>query len=71
MSERMKGKVKWFSNERCYGFIAPDNGSNEVFVHYTAIIAEGFRTLEENQKVEFTIVQGERGPQAKDVQVIQ
>ena len=61
-----KGKVKWFNNAKGYGFIAQDTGE-DVFVHYSAISGEGYRTLEEGQRVEFVVVQGQKGPQAQDV----
>ena len=60
------GKVKWFNNEKGYGFIEVEGG-NDVFVHYTAIQGEGFKTLEEGQEVSFEIVEGDRGPQAANV----
>ncbi len=60
------GKVKWFNAEKGYGFIEVENG-NDVFVHYSAIQAEGFKTLEEGQEVTFDIVEGARGPQAANV----
>jgi CspA family cold shock protein len=60
------GTVKWFNAEKGYGFIEQENGE-DVFVHFTAIQGDGFRTLEEGQKVEFEIVQGNRGPQAANV----
>ncbi|MBI4278359.1 MAG: cold-shock protein [Armatimonadetes bacterium] len=60
------GTVKWFNAEKGYGFIAVEGG-NDVFVHYTAIQAEGFRTLQEGQKVQFDIVDGRKGPQAANV----
>ncbi|TDA65834.1 MAG: cold shock domain-containing protein [Clostridia bacterium] len=62
----MQGKVKWFNQEKGYGFIERDDGS-DVFVHYSAIQEEGFKTLAEGQMVEFDIVQGPRGPQAANV----
>lgn len=62
----MFGTVKWFSAEKGYGFLEREDG-DDVFVHYSAINMDGFKTLEEGQKVEFEIVQGERGPQAADV----
>lgn len=62
------GKVKWFNAEKGFGFIEPDDGSEDVFVHYTEIIGKGFRTLDENQKVEFEIGEGTKGPQAQKVQ---
>lgn len=60
------GKVKWFNAEKGYGFIEVENG-NDVFVHYSAIQSEGFKTLEEGQEVTFDIVEGTRGPQAANV----
>lgn len=62
----MQGKVKWFNQEKGYGFIECDEGK-DVFVHYSAIQEKGFKTLKEGQRVEFEIVQGERGPQASKV----
>ncbi|MFS8651538.1 MAG: cold-shock protein CspD [Caldibacillus sp.] len=60
------GRVKWFNNEKGYGFIEVEGG-DDVFVHYTAIQGEGYKTLEEGQEVSFEIVQGNRGPQAANV----
>ncbi|WP_126428716.1 cold shock domain-containing protein [Brevibacillus marinus] len=62
----MLGKVKWFNAEKGYGFIEREDGG-DVFVHYSAIQAEGFKTLDEGQAVEFDIVEGDRGPQAANV----
>ena len=62
----MRGKVKWFNNSKGYGFIGRDTGP-DVFVHYTAIVGDGYRTLQEGDSVEFEIVQGPKGPQASDV----
>ena len=61
-----KGKVKWFNNQKGYGFITPEDGK-DVFVHHTAIKADGYRTLEEGQEVEFDIQQGPKGEQAVNV----
>jgi CspA family cold shock protein len=69
MSERKQGTVKWFNSSKGYGFISQEEG-DDVFVHYQSIVSDGFKTLEEGQKVEFTVGEGEKGPQAKDVQVI-
>ena len=59
-----QGTVKWFNADKGYGFIAPDDGSADVFVHHSAIQVDGFRSLQENQRVEFTAGQGAKGPQA-------
>ena len=69
MAERVVGTVKWFNSGKGYGFLAREGGP-DVFVHFTAISAEGFRTLEEGQKVEFTIEQGQKGPQASNVVLV-
>ena len=61
------GTVKWFNAEKGFGFIAPEDGGTDVFVHYSAITSSGYRTLEENQKVEFETTQGPKGPQASNV----
>ena len=61
-----RGKVKWFSDQKGYGFITPENGK-DVFVHHTAIVGQGFRTLAEGQEVEFEIEQGPKGEQATKV----
>ena len=63
------GTVKWFNADKGYGFITVDNG-DEVFVHFSEIQGEGFKTLEEGQKVEFEVTQGNRGPQASNVQTL-
>ncbi len=61
------GKVKWFNESKGYGFIEPDGGGRDVFVHYSAIQGEGYKTLSEGQIVEFEVTQGEKGPQASNV----
>jgi cold shock protein len=65
-----QGTVKWFNADKGYGFIAPDDGTADVFVHHSAIQTDGFRSLEENQRVEFTAGQGAKGPQAEQVSPI-
>jgi CspA family cold shock protein len=65
-----QGTVKWFNSEKGFGFIAPSDGGADVFVHYSEIQGNGFRTLEENQKVEFEVGQGQKGPQAMGVRAI-
>jgi CspA family cold shock protein len=62
-----QGTVKWFNAEKGYGFIAPDDGTADVFVHYSAIQASGYRSLDEDQRVEFEVTQGQTGPQADAV----
>jgi len=62
-----QGTVKWFNAEKGYGFIAPDDGTADVFVHYSAIQSSGYRSLEEDQRVEFEVTQGQKGPQADAV----
>jgi CspA family cold shock protein len=64
------GIVKWFNAEKGFGFITPDGGGADVFAHYSAIDATGFRTLQENQRVEFEIAQGPKGPQAAQIRSI-
>ncbi len=66
MSERIIGTVKWFNGSKGYGFIEREDGE-DVFVHYSEIQAEGFRNLNEGQRVEFTVEQGQKGPQATNV----
>ena len=62
-----QGTVKWFNAEKGYGFISVEGGSSDVFVHYTAIQMQGYKSLEEGQRVEFEVVQGQKGPQADNV----
>ncbi|WP_323446930.1 cold-shock protein [Streptomyces yaizuensis] len=61
------GTVKWFSVDKGYGFIAPDDGGPDVFVHYTGVLGSGFRSLEEGDRVEYQLIQGPKGPQAVNV----
>ena len=63
------GTVKWFSNEKGYGFITPDEGGEDLFVHFSAIAGSGFKTLDEGAKVSFEVTQGQKGLQATDVQI--
>jgi CspA family cold shock protein len=65
-----QGTVKWFNPDKGFGFIAPDDGSADVFVHFSAIESSGYRTLEENQKVEYSVTQGPKGPQAAQVRAL-
>jgi CspA family cold shock protein len=65
-----QGTVKWFNADKGFGFIAPDDGTADVFVHYSAIDTGGYRSLEGNQKVEYTVNQGPKGPQAAQVRVL-
>ncbi|HGJ5857711.1 transcription antiterminator/RNA stability regulator CspE [Arsenophonus nasoniae] len=67
---KVKGNVKWFNEAKGFGFITPEDGSKDVFVHFTAIKSEGFKTLAEGQKVEFDITEGEKGPSAINVVAI-
>jgi len=62
-----QGTVKWFNAEKGFGFISQDGGGDDVFVHYSAIQSGGYRSLEENQRVQFEVVQGKKGPQAEQV----
>jgi CspA family cold shock protein len=64
------GTVKWFSSEKGFGFITPEDESAEVFVHFSAISGDGYRNLEENQRVEYDVTQGQKGPQAANVRPI-
>jgi CspA family cold shock protein len=64
------GSVKWFSAEKGFGFITPEDGSADVFVHFSAIVGEGYRELAEGQRVEFDVTQGQKGPQASNVKAV-
>ena len=65
-----EGTVRWFSNEKGFGFIAPDEGGDDLFVHYSAITGQGYKSLEENQRVSFVVSEGRKGPQADQVSVV-
>ena len=68
MNERVRGTVKWFNNAKGFGFITREEGSEDVFVHFRSIQGDGYRTLNEGQAVEFSLVEGPKGLQAEDVQ---
>ena len=70
MSDKMKGQVKWFNESKGFGLITPADGSKDVFVHFSAIQGNGFKTLAEGQQVEFTIENGAKGPAAANVTAI-
>ena len=65
-----KGKVVWFNNAKGFGFLSNDDGGPEIFVHYSGIASDGYKTLKQDQPVEFEIVKGKKGPQAENVRVI-
>ena len=64
------GTVKWFNSEKGFGFITPEDGSADVFVHFSAIVGEGYKELAEGQRVEFDVTQGQKGPQASNVKAV-
>ncbi|MBT1443772.1 cold-shock protein [Shewanella sp. JM162201] len=70
MSIKTTGSVKWFNDTKGFGFISPDNGGADVFVHFRAIAIDGFKTLAEGQQVQFNVEQGNKGPQAANVTLL-
>lgn len=70
MSEKINGTVKWFNQDKGFGFITPENGGKDVFVHFSAINGTGRRNLQDGQKVSFVVTNGQKGPQAEDVDAI-
>jgi CspA family cold shock protein len=69
MADRKEGTVKWFNSSKGFGFISQENG-DDVFVHFQSIVSDGYKTLDEGQRVEFSVTQGQKGLQASDVKVI-
>lgn len=70
MSNRVFGTVKWFNDAKGFGFIAQDNGGQDVFAHFSAIKGDGFRSLAEGQKVSFILGEGKKGPQAEEIEAV-
>ena len=70
MSNKTTGSVKWFNESKGFGFITPDNGGSDLFVHFKSIVSDGFKTLSEGQKVSFVVEQGNKGPQADNVTLV-
>lgn len=70
MADRETGTVKWFNDEKGYGFITPDAGGKDLFVHHSEISSDGFRSLNEGDQVEYSVGQGQKGPNAQNVEVI-
>ena len=64
------GTVKFFNNEKGYGFITPSNGDKDVFVHFSNVVGEGFKSLEDGQQVEFDVAEGRKGPEAQNVRIV-
>jgi CspA family cold shock protein len=71
VEERIEGVVVWFKADLGYGFIQPNGGGKQIFVHHSAIVADGYRTLKEGQTVTFVVERGQKGPQAMDVKVVE
>lgn len=69
MSNQSTGTVKWFNEDKGFGFISPSDGGKDVFVHFRSIVSDGFKTLSEGQSVSYTVEQGQKGPQASNVNV--
>ncbi|MFY8351111.1 transcription antiterminator/RNA stability regulator CspE [Pseudoalteromonas sp. SSM20] len=67
MSDSVTGVVKWFNQEKGFGFVTPTDGGKDVFVHFRAIVSDGYKSLDEGQQVQFTVEQGPKGPQASNV----
>ncbi|EPT9251779.1 cold-shock protein [Vibrio alginolyticus] len=70
MSNKSTGLVKWFNESKGFGFITPDNGGSDLFVHFKLIVSDGLKTLSEGQKVSFVVEQGNKGPQADNVTLV-
>jgi cold shock protein len=65
-----EGTVKWFNADKGYGFVSPEGGGDDLFVHFSAIKSSGYKSLDEGQRVSYTVTEGQKGPQASDVQVL-
>lgn len=69
MSNQVNGTVKWFNADKGFGFITPEDGGKDVFVHFRSIVSDGYKTLEDGQSVRFSVEQGQKGPQAAQVEI--